>query len=67
MTSSHNEPQPRPEVVQALFSALVDMDPGELAKIAETGITPAERSQERTCSPPASKPASPGGSGSPRR
>jgi hypothetical protein len=45
MTSSHGEPQPRPDVVQALFSALVDMDPGQLAKIAETGITPAERRQ----------------------
>jgi hypothetical protein len=45
MTSSNGESQPRPEVVQALFSALVDMDPGELDKIAGTGITPAERRQ----------------------
>jgi hypothetical protein len=45
MTSSHDEPQPRPDVVQALFSALTDMDPGELDKLAGTGITPAESSQ----------------------
>jgi hypothetical protein len=42
MTSSNGEPEARPEVVQGLFAALVDMDPGELAKIAGTGITPAE-------------------------
>lgn len=45
MTSSQSEPQPRPEVVQALFSALTDMNPGELDMLEETGITPAERSQ----------------------
>lgn len=45
MNSSQDELQPRPDVVQALFGALVDMDPGQLAKIEETGITPAERRQ----------------------
>jgi len=46
MTSSPGgQPQPRPDVVQALFSALIDMDPGELAKLAGAGITPDERRQ----------------------
>jgi hypothetical protein len=45
MTSPHGELRPLPDVVQALFSALTDMNPGQLAKIAGTGITPAERSQ----------------------
>src|SRR5713101_6527932 len=37
----------RPEVVQAIFSALVDMDPGKLAPLEANGIriTPAERKQ----------------------
>ena len=37
----------RPEVVQAIFSALVDMDPGKLAPPEANGIriTPAERKQ----------------------
>jgi hypothetical protein len=35
----------RPDVVQALYSALTDMDPARLASLAETGITPAERKQ----------------------
>jgi hypothetical protein len=39
------EPAIRPDVVQALFSALIDMDPGKLAALAETGITAAERKQ----------------------
>jgi hypothetical protein len=41
------EPEPRPEVVQAIFSALIDMDPGKLAPLQEAGImiTPAEREQ----------------------
>lgn len=46
MTSSPDyQPRPRPDIVQALFSALIDMNPGELAKIAAAGITPAERRQ----------------------
>jgi hypothetical protein len=41
------EPEVRPEVVRALFSALVDMDPGKLAPLQASGtrITPAERKQ----------------------
>jgi hypothetical protein len=39
------DPPPRPEVVQALFSALMDTDPAKLAPLTETGITPAERKQ----------------------
>ncbi len=37
----------RPEVVQAIFSALVDMDPGKLAPLEANGIriTPAEGKQ----------------------
>src|SRR5271169_3735181 len=37
----------RPELVQAIFSALVDMDPGKLAPLEANGIriTPAERKQ----------------------
>jgi hypothetical protein len=38
-------PEIRPEIVQALFSALTDMDPAKLAAVAETGITSAERKQ----------------------
>lgn len=38
-------PPVRPEVVQAVFSALIDMDPALLAPLAELGITPAERKQ----------------------
>jgi hypothetical protein len=45
MTSSPNDPQARPDVVQALFGALIAMDPGELAKITAAGITSAERQQ----------------------
>jgi hypothetical protein len=45
MTSPSGEPLVRPDVVQALFSALVDMDPARLADIEATGITPAERRQ----------------------
>ena len=41
------EPEVRPEVVQAIFSALVDMDPGKLAPLEASGIriAPAERKQ----------------------
>jgi hypothetical protein len=35
----------RPEVVQAIFSALIDMDPARLAPLAELGIAPAERKE----------------------
>ena len=37
----------RPEVVRAIFSALVDTDPGKLAPLEAIGIriTPAERKQ----------------------
>jgi hypothetical protein len=43
----HDADQPpiRPEVVQAIFSALTDMDPAKLAPLETTGITPAERKQ----------------------
>jgi hypothetical protein len=42
-----DQPPVRPEVVQAIFSALTDMDPGRLAPLlaAGIGITPAERKQ----------------------
>jgi hypothetical protein len=33
-----DEPGIRPEVVQAVFSALVDMDPGKLAPLEANGI-----------------------------
>jgi hypothetical protein len=39
------EPGVRPEVVQAIFSARIDMDPEKLAPLAAAGITPAERRQ----------------------
>ena len=41
------QPPVRPEVVQAIFSALTDMDPGKLAPLeaAGIGITPAEQRQ----------------------
>jgi hypothetical protein len=41
-----DEPEVRPEVVQAVFRALIDMDP-ELAPLEESGtrVTPAERTQ----------------------
>jgi hypothetical protein len=45
LTSSHGEAEARPGVVQALFSALTDMDPSALAKIEATGITRAERDE----------------------
>jgi hypothetical protein len=37
--------QPRPEVVEAIFSALTDMDPSKLDVLSESGvqITPTER------------------------
>jgi hypothetical protein len=35
----------RPEVVQALFDALLEMDPAKLAPLYDTGITPTERRQ----------------------
>ncbi len=45
----HDAEQPpvRPEVVQAVFSGLIDMDPGKLAPLeaAGIGITPAEQRQ----------------------
>lgn len=43
----HDAEQPpvRPEVVQAIFSALIDMDPDKLAPLEAGGITPAERQQ----------------------
>ena len=40
-----DEPAPRPEVIQAVLSALTDMDPAKLAPLQETGITAAEREQ----------------------
>ncbi len=42
-----DEPEVRPEVVQAVFSALVDMDPDKLAplEVSGTRVTPAERKQ----------------------
>jgi hypothetical protein len=40
-----DQPPVRPEVVQAIFSALIDMDLAKLAPLAEAGITPAERKQ----------------------
>jgi hypothetical protein len=42
-----DQPPVRPEVVQAIFSALTDMDPGKLAplEVAGIGITPAEQRQ----------------------
>lgn len=45
----HDAEQPpiRPEVVQAIFSALIDMDPAKLAPVEAAGIriTPAEQRQ----------------------
>jgi hypothetical protein len=43
----HNVDQPaaRTEVVQAIFSALIDMNPEKLAPLAAAGITPAECKQ----------------------
>ncbi len=41
----HEEPEPRPDVVQAYFTALTDMDPGKLAPLEDLGITAAERRQ----------------------
>ena len=38
-----DQPRIRPEVVQAVFSALTDMDPGKLAALASSGVTRAER------------------------
>jgi len=48
--TGHREPpedaaEIRPEVVQAVFSALTDIDLARLAPLEETGITPAERKQ----------------------
>lgn len=40
-----DQPRVRPEVVQAVFSALTDMDPGKLAVLTSSGITEAERKQ----------------------
>jgi hypothetical protein len=40
-----DQPRIRPEVVQAVFSALTDMDPGKLAGLTSSGITEAERKQ----------------------
>jgi len=42
-----DEPEIRPEVVQAVFSALIDMDPATLMQLeaAGTGVTSAEREQ----------------------
>ena len=42
-----DQPSIRPEVVQAVFSALTDMDPGQLAPLYAAGIriTPAEQRQ----------------------
>ena len=42
---SGDEPAPRPEVIQAVLSALTDMDPAKLAPLQETGITAVERKQ----------------------
>lgn len=42
---SERGPEPRPGVVLALYSALIDMDPAKLAPLEGTGITPAEREQ----------------------
>ncbi len=42
-----DEPEVRPEVVRAIFSALIDMDPEKLALLAVAGITPAERKAGR--------------------
>lgn len=42
---SGDEPVPRPEVIQAVLSALIDMDPAKLAPLRETGITAVERKQ----------------------
>lgn len=38
-------PEIRPDVVQAVFSALTGMDPAKLTPLEETGITRAERQQ----------------------
>ncbi|SRR6266566_430721 len=38
-------PAPRPEVIQAVLSALTDVDPAKPAPLLETGITAAERKQ----------------------
>lgn len=35
----------RREVVEAIFNALVDMDPSRLASIATLGVTPAEKAE----------------------
>jgi len=43
MTAPPGGPPPRPEVVQAIYSALIDTDPAKLASL--TSITPAERKQ----------------------
>lgn len=44
-----DEPPIRPEVVQAIFSALVDLDPEKLAPLAaaQVTVTPAERAQAK--------------------
>jgi hypothetical protein len=39
------EPQVRPEVVHAVFSAIIDQDTTTLKALAETGVTQAELSQ----------------------
>jgi hypothetical protein len=46
-TPPGGEPEIRPDVVQAVFSALIDMDPDKLTPLEAAGIriTPAEREQ----------------------
>jgi hypothetical protein len=39
------EPEIRPDVVEAVLSALIDMDPAKLALLAGVGVTAAERKQ----------------------
>lgn len=40
-----SEPEIRINVVEAVLSSLIDMDPARLALLAETGVTAAERAQ----------------------
>jgi hypothetical protein len=40
-----DRPEIRPEVIQAVYSALMDLDPSRLGSIAGLGVTPAERNQ----------------------
>jgi hypothetical protein len=42
---SGGEPEIRPDVVEALLSALIDMDPARLAPLAGAAVTTAERKQ----------------------